>query len=36
MIFVAKDEQEKVNPDASYRIKLGLIMAITWSIVIVL
>ena len=35
-LFVDKDSVDTAKANASYRIKLGLIMAISWSIVIIL
>jgi len=35
-LFVDKNSTDSAKANASYRIKLGLIMAISWSIVIVI
>jgi len=35
-LFIDKDSDDLAQTNNSYRIKLGLIMAISWSIVIVL
>jgi len=35
-LFVDKDSTDLAKANASYRIKLGLIMAISWSIVMVI